>query len=158
MESEGVDKELFFEFQNPKKLGYISTLNKAVKRPLTEMLKSRFLFASKMVIFEYHFFSIEEIDNCLENEDLMDTHQAYKADWEGSAPNSFPDEKLSFFGSSLGFFGDPFYLVWKNDNEEPEVWIYMGQEEQRYPNIDIFFKEFIGGLMEECGVNWKLAE
>lgn len=150
----GGSEELFFDFQDPIEISQVSTLSMNLSRPISEMLRKRFHFASRIVVFVYHFFSADEMMRVHDNEFLMATHHAYKENWEGSAPNIYPEDCLSLFGSTYGLYDNIFYLVWKNEDVEPEVWSYFGQEERKYLNIDHFIKGIVGGLMEECGIDW----
>lgn len=60
--------------------------------------------------------------------------------WEGSAPQLYPDSQISLFAIEDRDNGDYVLLVWTApDAIEPQVWCYAGQSEQIFENLVQYF-------------------
>ena len=108
------EKDIYVDkqiIQKPKELSnFIPTLQTDFNRPLSPMLKERFAFA----------------DNW--------------KNWEGSAPQLYPDNQLSLFAIEDRENGDYVLLVWVTpDAIEPQIWCYTGQSEQIFKNLAQYF-------------------
>lgn len=61
--------------------------------------------------------------------------KSQKDHWGNSAPALISSDRLSLLGASSLEDGDVSYLVWKEHVEEPEVWIYNSQNEQKFDSL-----------------------
>lgn len=111
-------------------------------RPATPMLRARYSFASSIVDVAWRFPSMKDLTKLLASKKLKAVAASQRESWDGSAPDAFDESSISLFAYTNLDDGDVAWLVW-NKGDEPEVWTYQGQRENKYKNI----KEFISYIM-----------
>ena len=52
----------------------------------------------------------------------------------------FSDDRLSLFSTTLGNPEDLIYLVWKSDQDEPELWETCGMDSHSFGNFEEFLR------------------
>ena len=119
----------------------IPTFKKGVYKKLPPMLEERFKYAGSWQIIDEIWLGLSDMEKQLSNKNVQATFKAQKENWDGSAPMSFPPERLSLFAVTEGVDGDQAYLVWpEQEGEEPEVWKYADQNETKYKSLQKYFE------------------
>ena len=133
-----VDRQII---QKPKELpNFIPTLQTDFNRPLSPMLKERFAFADNWKDCDTEFLGHEKINKTLRTKYFRRWIDVMRRNWEGSAPQLYPDNQISLFAIEDRENGDYVLLVWVTpDAIEPQIWCYTGQSEQIFENLAQYF-------------------
>jgi hypothetical protein len=114
----------------------LATLSPETRSALSPMLAARFAFAGAIHDLSGHMLSTKEIEQTVTKKRFKAIVESHAQHWEGSAPATYPHDRLSLF--SIGSLDDAnlTYLVWANSrSREPQLWAYSGQHEDRYENL-----------------------
>jgi hypothetical protein len=124
------------EVGKPVSVRSLATFDPNVTRPLSRMPKSRFEFASKVLNFHEEWLAADAMPTAMRKKSVRSTHLSLRNHWEGSAPMLFPDKDLGLFSFTRGVPEDLVYLVWKDNQDEPELWKYSGMDSLVFENLD----------------------
>jgi hypothetical protein len=117
----------------------IPTFDSAVSYPVSPMLAARFSFGSTCHFGCDTWLSREDMVSYTELKVVKEYHLSLREHWVDSAPMLFSDAKLSLFGVTEDVPDSLIYLVWANSSE-PEVWTYLGMEQNRFSNLADYLK------------------
>jgi hypothetical protein len=118
----------------------LPTFDPKVKRTLTPMLEARFRFAGTLSDDTERWLGPEDMKKLMISAKGLKNFKSFKNHWEGSAPNKFPESRVSLFG--VGYIPDNWtYLVWPaSGSKEPALYRYVGQEESIFADLNAFLK------------------
>jgi hypothetical protein len=120
----------------PGLVGDIPTFDAKFNRPLSLMLRDRFEFASKIVRFSEEWLNLDTMAQYIRRREVQAMHASHRKHWEGSAPMLFPDRNLGLFCITHGVPENIVYLVWKDSDDEPELWKYSGMNSRVFKNLE----------------------
>jgi hypothetical protein len=119
----------------------IPTLAKGVYRRATPMVAARFEYAGRWVEPGREWLGIRDMEKAIKNRRVLSQIESHRRHWAGSAPATFPKERLTLFGIVEGEEENQTYLVWPEDEEtESQVWDYSGQHEHRHANLAAYLE------------------
>ncbi len=131
----GLSEELEMRIQPPGVATSLPTFDSNVRRELTPMLRARFGYAGKWDTAHRIWLGVDDIGEAMQSGEVLLYHDALRDNWADSAPMRFPDDKLTLFGITDGVPENLIYLVWTNENAEPNVWVYEGMTEQKFESV-----------------------
>jgi len=140
MKSVGIDKELDVTLSAPASPKTMPTFVPAIARNLTPMLKARFDFAGLCVFGQEIWLDPIESVSYMNRTAIRRSHSSLRKHWEDSAPMLFGDDQLSLFVATQGVPEDLTYLVWRKDDEEPQVWECAGHDSRWFANLEAFLR------------------
>jgi hypothetical protein len=137
----GLDSELTYSVDLPEPIdGSICTFSKAFTQPLSAMLSERFKFASTIVRANDVWPDLNGIKLATQVKAVKLMHTAIRNHWQKSAPARYKNSELSLFGYTIDVPENLVYLAWNKDSLEPNVFVYQGQSEEIYTNLDEYLE------------------
>lgn len=123
----------------------IPTLAIGVFRAASPQLKDRYAFCGSWtnIAGEQEWLSLADMQGVVQDGRVMRNIVSQKEHWDGSAPWLFPFEQLSVFALDRENPESHTFLVWKDGEDEPEVWHYSGQEERKHPDLAAYISSMI---------------
>lgn len=143
----------------------VPTLDPNVRRHASPMLYERFLFCGKWEMATHgDWLSITEMTAIAENDlsdpriaEIADGVRASALDWANDAAGLFRPDRLSLFAASDTTY-ERVYLVWFDEVEEPELWVYDANGEGRYGDLDEYLETYMSGQLFPYERQWRIAE
>lgn len=141
----------------------IPTLEKDFYRSISPMLKDRFdMFAGWQNATHGDWLSIEEMvaiwgDDLVVNERLWRIKQNQMAacdNWDNDASSLFKNNRLSLLAGSESTY-ERIYLLWLDNEIEPELWVYDCNGESRYKNLASYLKAYINDDVSASIESWR---
>ncbi|SHG91583.1 hypothetical protein SAMN04488522_108229 [Pedobacter caeni] len=143
----------------------IPTLKAGYFRPLSPMLKSRFeklggweesthgdwLDPAEMECF----WESQIVDERLN--EIVQQVKAAADHWQNDAGSLFSLHRISVFAASRYTY-ERIYLVWFDETEEPELWVYDVNGEARYKDLLSYLESYIKDDLSAFLNKWKLGE
>ncbi|EDH5631774.1 hypothetical protein S483_000485 [Salmonella enterica subsp. salamae] len=81
--------------------------------------------------------------------------ECLKKDWPNHAFGLFKDNRLSLFsGSEIG--NEAIFLLWLDDEAEPELWVYDSNGESRYKNLDEYLIAYLNDDLSASTRSWRV--
>ena len=90
----------------------LPTFHPKKRRPLSPMLRERFGFVSSLALGSKTWLGPAEMAGAMADPKSREMHSTLREHWEGSAPNLYPDERLSLFVVHAELVESRVYLVW----------------------------------------------
>lgn len=136
---EFMQQELFPAEEKMIKDG-IPTLKRNSSRPMTPMLKERFMFAGRWEdAFIDSWLSLSEMKKCPSHRATMAKVKSRIKDWDGAIIGDIDLEDLTLFGFDAEK-GAETYLVWNKISKEPKVVYYHDQHENEFKDFNAYLK------------------
>jgi hypothetical protein len=142
--------------------GKIPTLDKGVYQKASPMLIERFKTYGRWENATHgNWLSIKDMETIWSNEiqddfiDLIKYHtECLKENWPNHASGLFKDNRLSLFaGSEIG--NEAIFLLWLDDEIEPELWVYDSNGESRYKNLDEYLIAYLKDDLSASTRSWR---
>jgi hypothetical protein len=124
------------------------TLAPGKTRPLSPLLAARYRFAGKWEDIGEHLLVPDDVLRIAGTDRFRNWISDMRNHWVESAPYRFGDDRLSLLSVANEQEGHFSMLVWKEPDEEPEVWTYATQHEYRFRNLLHWFK-WLNGRSED---------
>jgi hypothetical protein len=125
----------------PDPFGEIPTFDSTVSHALTPQLKTRFTHSGSWLYGTQYWLSPMAMREWIDKPNIRKYHQSLRENWEGSAPNVVPDDRLSLLEVGRLSPDSVVYLVWAEDSrQEPQVWRYSGMESAEYTSLEEYLK------------------
>lgn len=158
------DSDCFIDPAHPEPLSQegIPTLMKGVYKKLSPMLSARFsLYGRWENATHGHWLSLKDIEALWEDpiqDELIDSikfqSECLRDDWSNSAYGLFKDGRISLFaGSDIG--NESIFLLWVDDEVEPEFWVYDANGESRYRNLDEYLTAYLNDDVSASALSWR---
>jgi hypothetical protein len=128
---------------DPETIDNIPTFSASVMRTPSEMLSARFQYAGTWDTGWYLWLSPSEMTRWLKKKAIRAGHNALRRYYENSAPMLFPNSKLGLFGVTEGVPEVLIYLVWQDNEQEPEIWSYDCNDFNRFPNLAEYLEYYL---------------
>ncbi|WP_094108310.1 hypothetical protein [Lonsdalea populi] len=92
------------------------------------------------------------------HDDLIDSikfqAECLRDDWSNNAFGLFKNERLSLFaGSDIG--NEAIFLLWLDDEVEPEFWVYDANGESRYKNFAEYLSAYMRDDISASTISWR---
>jgi hypothetical protein len=139
----------------------IPTLQIGVYQPFTPQLKDRYeLFGRWEAATDGHWLGLSDMEGLwktpIEDRFLADI-QAGRLAAERGRPNEasalFKPERLSLFaGSDITY--EKIYLLWLDDEYEPQLFVYDVNGESRYKDLEAYLKAYLAGDISAAESRW----
>ena len=152
------------KFGDASTVNEVPTLDPDVRRPVSPMLRERFLFCGAWELATHgDWLSVDEMI-LIANNDTDDPRIAeiivYKdsaaLDWPNDAGGLFRPDRLSLFaGSDVTY--ERVYLLWVDDAVEPEVWVYDTNGNARYRDLEQYLNAYLSDDLSSYEKRWILA-
>ncbi|EHR8835433.1 hypothetical protein ABJ851_001067 [Shigella flexneri] len=142
--------------------GRIPTLEKNVWRQASPQLQARFTCCGRWVSATHGtWLSIQDMETLWSDEiseqllDVMKYNaQASRDNWNDHAWGLFRSSRLSLFaGSDSGY--EAIFLLWLDNTDEPELWVYDCNGESRYKNLDDYLLAYINDDLSASERSWR---
>ena len=142
----------------------IPTLQPNIYREFSPLLKIRYeMFSSWILATHGNWLSLNEMQELWKDDDnseyitnIKEQLLASKEWWGNDATALFKDERISIFASEE-FGNERIYLIWFDDIDEPELWVYDVNGEARYENIEHYLKAYLNDDLENYSKPWILG-
>ena len=143
----------------------IPTLQPDVYREFSPLLKIRYeMFSSWILAPHGNWLSLNEMQELWQDDDnsseyitdIKEQLLASKEWWGNDATALFKDERISIFAAEE-FGNERIYLIWFDDIDEPELWVYDENGEARYENIEQYLKAYLNDDLENYSKPWILG-
>ncbi|MCG8710684.1 hypothetical protein JHU04_003983 [Brenneria sp. 4F2] len=159
------DGDLFILPHSPEKTlqGKIPTLMKDVYRDASPMLSARFrLYGRWENATHGNWLSMSDMAHLwaqpIQDEfiDLIKFQsECLRKDWSNNAFALFKEDRLSLFaGSDIG--NEAIFLLWLDDEVEPEIWVYDANGESRYKNFNDYLVAYLNDDVSAATVSWRI--
>ncbi|CAI1180296.1 Uncharacterised protein [Serratia rubidaea] len=142
--------------------GNIPTLEKGVYREASPMLMERFKYYGRWESATHgNWLSISDMQE-IWSDDIQDDFidlvkfqaDCLKTDWPNHAFGLFKDNRLSLFsGSDVG--NESIFLLWLDDEVEPELWVYDSNGESRYKNLNEYLLAYLQDDLSASTRSWR---
>ncbi|HHD7487385.1 TPA: hypothetical protein ACOVI5_002020 [Klebsiella oxytoca] len=145
------------------KINKIPTLEKNHYRNVTPMLIDRFdMFGSWIQATHGDWLSIEEMETIWNEELTVNSRlwciknnlMAARDHWDNDASSLFKENRLSLFSGSEFTF-ERIYLLWLDNEDEPELWVYDSNGESRFKNLETYLKAYLNDDISTCTKSWR---
>lgn len=142
--------------------GKIPTLDKGVYQEASPMLIERFKTYGRWENATHgNWLSISDMKEIWNNDiqdDFIDSvkfnAECLKTDWSNHAFGLFKDNRLSLFsGSTIG--NEAIFLLWLDDEIEPELWVYDSNGESRYKNFNEYLIAYLHDDLSASTRSWR---
>jgi hypothetical protein len=141
----------------------IPTLKQSYYRPISPMLKERYAFLSYWRNATHgDWLSTDEMELLWLNNSTPYINQlkhqlkAFSENWINDASSLFKDYRISVFAIEENG-NEHIYLIWFDDIEEPELWVYDSNGMARYKNIKDYLDAYLSDEMSAYSAGWILA-
>lgn len=125
-----------FGIEPPTRISDIATFDTKRRRPASPQLRDRFEFASDISLGTETWLGGDSIKKAVRMTSVRRYHKALRGDWEGSAPKRYRDDQLSVFAIGEDPSDSITYLVWRADDDEPQLWTYSGQSQSVFTDLN----------------------
>ena len=132
-----------------EKITKIPTLERNYYRDVSQMLKERYSILSYWKNATHgNWLSIEEMEMLwLDNStpyinQLKNQIKAFSENWSNDASSLFKNNRISVFAIDDNGT-EHIYLIWFDDVEEPEFWVYDSNGMARYKNIKTYLEAYL---------------
>ncbi|NPE61430.1 hypothetical protein HLB27_20730 [Dickeya dadantii] len=158
------DGDLFIQPNSPELVyqGKVPTLMKGVYRDASPMLEARFkLYGRWENATHGHWLGISDMED-LWSDPIQDEFidlikfqaECLRDDWSNSAYGLFKESRLSLFaGSDIG--NEAIFLLWLDDEAEPEFWVYDANGESRYKNFIEYLTAYLNDDVSASALSWR---
>ena len=127
----------------------VPTLAKGIYRPVTPMLQARFAaFGRWKRATHGHWLSASDMAALWDEpadpllREIREMREAAEEDWPNDASALFRPERLSLFAGS-DVSNEKIYLLWRDFEDEPELWVYDSNGEGRYRDLAAYLTAYI---------------
>jgi hypothetical protein len=131
------------------KITKIPTLENNYYRDISPMLKERYSILSYWRNATHgNWLSIEEMKMLWLNHStpyinqLKNQIKAFSENWSNDASSLFKDNRISVFAIDDNG-NEHIYLIWFDDVEEPELWVYDSNGMARYKNLKTYLEAYL---------------
>lgn len=164
-ESEGVDEELQPKTGPAVPVGQgVPTLAPSVYQPISPQLADRFaMFGRWTTATHAHWLSLADMEAMWSEEAaaadpfLASVRESWRdgaEGWPNEASKLFRPERLSLFaGTDLDY--QRIYLLWLEQEDEPEVWVYDPNGESRYPDLKAYLDAYMADDLSATERSWR---
>lgn len=123
----------------------IMTLLPGHYRPLSPMLKQRFLQMGRWsdAHLSQDWLDISEVNRWPTIAPILRRLELRKENWDFIPPGSESAENCSVFAVNP-FELDETYLLWTQEQEEPQVWEYFGADFKMFLNLERYIEYILG--------------
>lgn len=119
----------------------LPTLDPAVSRPASPMLRQRLEFAGTIADGAERWLGVKDMGKALASKKTLRAVKQLKEHWRDSAPARLRLGQLALFGVSSEQEGALTLLAWEGRSaKEPRVVRYSGQHEHVFKDLDGFLK------------------
>ena len=132
----GVIEQVIFPPDGTKG-AFVPTLQQDCKKPMSEMLRTRFEFGGNWInaAFGQTWLGLAEMGALWRNDVILAALESDRKYFDGHVLQVTPWEKLSLFGIDLDD-GSKTFIEWSDETEtEPHIVTYVGYSVFRYPNL-----------------------
>lgn len=143
MRQHGLTGTVKLAIRPPELTESIATFSAEVTRQLSPMLKDRFDYMGCCVCAGERWLAASEVSEWVQKKSVVRYHLTLREHWENSAPMLFPDSRLSLFSVYKGVPDNLVYLVWAEEQAEPELWSYSGMNSNRFANLCEYLEWFL---------------
>ncbi|WP_052314893.1 hypothetical protein [Pectobacterium parmentieri] len=159
------DGDFFMQPNPPESIfqGRIPTLMKGVYRDSSSMLSERFkLYGRWENATHGNWLSISDMETLWADtiqDELIDSikfqAECLRDDWSNNAFGLFKENRLSLFaGSDIG--NEAMFLLWIDDEDEPEIWVYDANGESRYKNFNEYLVAYLNDDVSASALSWRI--
>ena len=130
-------------------IDYVPTLQPEFYRSASPMLKERFSnFGHWENATHGDWLSIDEMKELWKDktssymENIRSSIKACAEEWPNDAAGLFKDNRISVFAADENGY-ERIYLIWFDEVEEPEVWVYDCNGRARYMNLAFYLQAYL---------------
>ncbi|MEQ9888594.1 hypothetical protein [Pectobacterium zantedeschiae] len=160
-----IDSDFFIKPNSPESIfqGKIPTLIKGVYRDSSPMLSERFQCYGRWENATHgNWLSVGDMEalwgDSIQDElvDLVKFQsECLRDDWSNNAFGLFKENRLSLFaGSDIG--NEAIFLLWLDDEVEPEFWVYDANGESRYKNFIGYLTAYLNDDVSASALSWRV--
>lgn len=146
---------------DPEPVDQVPTLAKGVYQPVSPMLRARFqAFGRWRLATHGHWLSASDMASLWDEpadpllREVREMREAAQENWPNEASALFRPERLSLFAGN-DVSNDKIYLLWRDFEDEPELWVYDANGEGRYRDLATYLTAYLEDDLSAFERPWR---